>query len=147
MYFVSREKSLIQAVRSVIRTFFLLLIPYFIITKLSYPIEFFPRPIYSISLLALISLLTANNSSVLDKVEVKFDTVKKFFSVRDRAIPTFGLFLFNCIECLNHRSIISGLTLSVLSLIVAFMPLDDKEKQIITIIYFFSMVFFFLSFI
>ena len=103
MYFVSREKSLIQAVRSAIRTFFLLLIPYFIITKLSYPIEFFPRPIYSISLLALISLLTANNSSVLDKVEVKFDTVKKFFSVRDRAIPTFGLFLFNCKIVLSNQ--------------------------------------------
>lgn len=151
MNYTNKKSSQIgywAALRNITRTFILLLIPYFIITKLSYPIELFPKPIYIVCFLALISLFSAESGVTLNKVEVKFDTIKKFFSVRARAVPTVALFLLYFVESLNHKSLLSGLMLSVLSLIVAYLPLkDDDERQIIAIAYFSTTAFLFLSFV
>jgi len=141
------EISYLVAIRNVVRTFTLLLIPYLIATKLLYPVEFFPRPIYSFSFLALISLLSVNSRLSLGKTEVKFDALKRFLSVRTNAIQTFGLFFLNFFESLNHKSTLPGMTLAVLSLIVAYVPLRNSNKQIFALAYFFSTVFLFLSFL
>lgn len=150
LLFIKEKESQISylvAIRNVVRTFTLLLIPYLIATKLLYPVEFFPRPIYSLSFLALISLFSMSSRLSLGKTEVKFDDLKRFLSVRTNAIQTFGLFFLNFFESLNHKSTLPGMSLAVLSLIVAYVPLSNNNKQIFALAYFFSTVFLFLSFL
>ena len=139
--------SYLVAIKNVVRTFSLLLIPYLIATKLLYPVEFFPRPIYSLSFLVLISLFSMSSRLSLGKTEVKFDALKRFLSIRTNAIQTFGLFFLNFFESLNHKPTLPGMSLAVLSLIVAYVPLSNNNKQIFALAYFFSTVFLFLSFL
>jgi len=134
--------------KNILRTFVLWLIPYFIISHLSYPIELFPKPIYSLSFFALFSLLNLKSGIILNKVEVKIKTLKNFFLVKNNLVVTLSLLALNFIEMLSHRAFIPGITLSVLSLIVAYIPAnDDLEKQLMAIAYFFSIIFFFFSFV
>jgi hypothetical protein len=140
-----RKINFLDAQRNIVRTFILLVIPYFIIKKLLYPIELFPTPFYTVGFLFGASLANINSNIVLGITEIKFETIKQIFLSRKYTPQALAFLIFCSIDVLNHRSTIAGISLSVLSLIVAYLPLKGKEKQIIALAYFSSTVFIFLS--